>query len=76
MNFKNLSIYVQKQIDRFFRSYKNFVKTYVDDIVIHFDILKKHFSHFRQVFDMFVENNISIKSKKIFIDYLIVHLLN
>ena len=76
MNFKNSSIYVQKQINRFFRSYKNFVKAYVDDIVIHFDTLKKHFSHFRQIFDMLVENNISIKSKKVFIDYSIVHLLN
>ena len=76
MNFKNSSTYVQKQIDRFFRSYKDFVKVYVDDIVIHFDILKKHLSHFRQIFDMLVENNISIKSKKTFISYSIVHLLS
>ena len=76
MNYKNFSIYVQRQIDRLFRSFRIFAKTYVNDIVVHSNILQKHLIHFKQIFDMFKINNIFIKSKKIFIDYFIVHLLN
>ena len=76
MNYKNFFVYVQRQIDRLFRSFRIFVKTYVNDIVVHSNILQKHLIHFKQIFDMFKINNIFIKSKKIFIDYFIVHLLN
>ena len=75
MKYKNSSIYVQRQIDRFSRSYRNYAKIYVNDIVIHFEILKKHFRHFREIFNMFTINNIFIKSKKTFIDYFTMHLL-
>ena len=34
MKYKNSLVYVQRQIDRLFRAYRKFVKTYVDDIVI------------------------------------------
>ena len=76
MNYKNSSIYVQRQIDRFFRFYRAFAKTYVNDIVIHFNILQKHFTHLTKIFNMLRANNISIKFEKIFIDYFIVHLLD
>ena len=75
MKYKNSSIYVQRQIDRFLRSYRNYAKIYVNDIVIHFEILKKHFRHFKKIFNMFTINNIFIKSKKIFINYFTMHLL-
>ena len=76
MNYKNFFVYVQRQIDRLFRSFRTFSKTYVDDIVVHSNILQKHLTHLKQIFDMFKVNNIFIKSKKTFIDYSIVHLLN
>ena len=76
MNYKNSSTYVQRQINRFLRSYRLFVKTYVNDIVIHSSILQEHFAHLKLIFDMLNINNIFIKSKKTFIDYLTVHLLN
>ena len=76
MNYKNFFVYVQRQIDRLFRSFRAFAKTYVNDIVVHLNILQKHLVHFKQIFDMLKINNIFIKSKKIFIDYFIVHLLN
>ena len=75
MKYKNSLVYVQRQIDRLFRSYRHYVKTYVDDIVIYFKTLDEHKIHLRSIFDMFKINNISIKSKKIFIDYFTVHLL-
>ena len=76
MSYKNSSIYVQRQIDRLLRSYRTFAKTYVNDIVIHFSILQKHLAHLTKIFDMLRINNIFIKFKKIFIDYLIVHLFD
>ena len=75
MKYKNSSIYVQWQVDRLLRSYRNYAKVYVNDIVIHFEILKKHFRHFRKIFNVFTINNIFIKSKKTFIDYFTMHLL-
>ena len=76
MNYKNSSIYVQRQIDRFLRSYRAFAKTYVNDIVIHFSILQKHFAHLTKIFDMLRINNIFIKFEKTFIDYFTVHLFD
>ena len=76
MNYKNSSIYVQRQIDRFFRFYRVFAKTYVNDIVIHSNILQKHLAHLTKIFNMLRVNNISIKFEKIFTDYFIVHLLD
>ena len=76
MNYKNSSIYVQRQIDRLFRFYRTFAKTYVNDIVIHFNILQKHFAHFTKIFDMLRVNNMFIIFQKTFIDYFIVYLLN
>ena len=76
MSYKNSSIYVQRQIDRFFRFYRTFAKTYVDDIVIYSSILQKHFAHLTKIFDMLRVNNIFIKFEKTFIDYLTVHLFD
>ena len=76
MNYKNSSAYVQRQINRLLRSYRLFAKAYVNDIVIHSSILQEHFAHLKLIFDMLNDNNIFIKSKKAFINYLIVHLLN
>ena len=75
MKYKNSLAYMQKQIDRLLRFYK-FVKIYIDDIVIYFKILKKHVVHLREIFDIFIVNNIFIKSQKIFVEYFIVYLLN
>ena len=75
MRYKNFLVYVQRQIDRLFRLHRHYVKTYVDDIVIYFKIFNEHKTHLRSIFDMFKINNISIKLKKIFIDYFTIHLL-
>ena len=76
MKYKNSFVYVQRQINRLLRFYRRFVKAYVNDIVIYSKTLKKHFIHFDKIFDMLDSNNISIKSKKTFIDYFTIHLLN
>ena len=76
MSCKNSSIYVQRQIDRIFRSLRHCVRVYVDDVVIFFKTLEKHVSHLRAIFDLFVKLNIFIKSNKTFFDYSNVQLLD
>ena len=76
MNYKNSSIYVQRQIDRLLRKFRRFARAYVDDIVIYFKTTKKHIQHLRSVFDMLRQNNIFIKSNKVFLDYSSVRLLD
>ena len=46
MSYRNSFSYVQRQIDRVLRSYKQFVKIYINDIVIFSKLLQKHFDHF------------------------------
>ena len=48
----------------------------MNDIVMFFKIKEKHEQHLREVFEILIENNISIKSIKIFIDYSSISLLN
>ena len=76
INYKNLSAYVQKQINRLSRSYCKHAKTYVNDIMIFFKTLKKHKQHLRVVFDTLQSNNIFVKTTKFFIDYSFVQLLD
>ena len=76
MNYKNSSTYVQRQINRFLRLQRRFVKIYVNDIVIFFKTKKKHEKHLREIFEILTKNNISIKSTKIFINYSSISLLS
>lgn len=69
MRFRNFSIYVQRQIDRIFRSNQIIAKAYVDDIIIFSKTLQKHLTHLQKMFDILKFNNISIKLFKSFIDY-------
>ena len=76
MNFKNSSIYVQKQIDKLLCSHQQYVKIYINDIIIFFKTKKKHKIHLRIVFFVFKNNNIFIKFIKIFIENFFVLLLD
>jgi hypothetical protein len=69
MKYKNSSTYVQRQIDIILRKYRHFAKTYVNDIVIFFNSLKKHLRHLIQIFVLFKKYNIVIKTSKIYFDY-------
>ena len=76
MSCKNSSTYVQRQIDRIFRSLRHCVRVYVDDVVIFFKTFEEHVSHLRAIFDLFVKLSIFIKSSKAFFDYSNVQLLD
>ena len=76
MKFKNNSIYVQKKIDDILRTYREFVKIYINDIVVFNQILKKHLIHLNIIFQVMNFYDINFSSKKSFLNYFTIALLN
>ena len=76
MGYRNSPAYVQRIINKILRPYRHFCRAYVDDIVIFFTSLKKHLAHFRFVFSTFKKMNIYLSSRKSFLDYPFIQLLN
>jgi hypothetical protein len=75
MRYKNSFAYVQRQIDRLFRELI-FVKIFIDDIIIFSKNLDNHLAHLKEVFFILITNEISINSKKAFLSYAFVQLLD
>ena len=75
INYKNLSTYVQRQINRLLRKFRRFARAYINNIVIFFKITTKYTIYFRLIFDIFRKNNIFIKFNKKFLNYFFVQLL-
>ena len=75
MGYKGSIAYVQREIDRVLRPYRNFARVYVDDVVIASKTLKEHVEHLHQVFSLFVQKGISVKPTKSYIGYPSVKLL-
>ena len=73
IKYKNSFAYVQRQINRFLRKFRKFVRVYVNDIIIFFHIKTKHETHFHFVL---MKNNIFIKTIKTFLNYSNVSFLN
>lgn len=46
INYRNSFIYVQKMINRILRLFHYFCKKYINNIIIFFISLEKHFNHF------------------------------
>ena len=76
MSYRNSSIYVQRIINKIFRSYRYFCRVYVDNIVIFFMSLKEHLAHLRLVFSTLKKMNIHLSSRKSFLDYPSIQLLS
>ena len=62
-------------IDRILQNFCKFCQVYVNDIVIFFTTLKKHFEHLSQVFIKLNIMNIHFTMMKFFLEYLSVHFL-
>ena len=75
MRYKNSPSYVQRQVDTILKSHKNYVRDYIDDIVIFSKSLKEHVQHLHVIFQLFSDLNISLSLKKSFLEYSIVQLL-
>ena len=72
MRFINSVSYVQHQIDDILQSFHEFVQVYIDNIVMFSKILKKYKNHLHHFFSFFIEKNIIINLKKIFIRFSII----
>ena len=70
MKFKNSSTHVEQQMNNYVREYREFVKFYINDIVVFNKILKKHLQHLQKILNLFREMNITLKSSKTFLNYL------
>ena len=74
MNYRNSFVYVQRQIDRIFKSF-DFARAYVNDIVVFSNSLNDHVKHLQAIFQTFKTNNIWVNFKKTFLNYFSVRLL-
>ena len=64
IKYRNSSVYVQRQINLMLKSFKEFARAYVNDVVIFFNFLKKYLRHLIQIFQLFEEMNVIIKVSK------------
>ena len=78
MRYRNLSAYVQQMIDQILQSHCGFFRAYVDNIIIYIKMksLNNHLIHLNKVFKSLAEKGICLFSKKFFLRYLTVQLLN
>ena len=75
MGYKGSIAYVQREIDRVLRLYRDFARAYVDDVVIASKTLDEHVEHLYKVFALFLEKGISVKLIKFYVGYPSVKLL-
>ena len=76
MKFKNFFSYVQRQIDNLLHFHHQYVKAYVDDIVIFSKTLNEHLAHLRIIFKLLNIKDVILSIKKSFIDYSTITLLS
>ncbi len=76
MNYKNSFVYVQRQTDFMLSDLRDFVKAYIDDIVIFFKTLENHLHHLSLLFNRLLNYNVILNSKKVFLDYSFIMLLD
>ena len=75
INFKNSSFYVQRQTDQILRSYRDFSRVYMNDIIVFSKTLKKHIAHLRQIFQLFANKRDNLTFNKSFLNYSFIMLL-
>ena len=75
MNFKNFSSYVQRKIDAILRNLRDFIRVYVDDIVVFFNTFEKHMTHLHSMFQRLNFYDINLSLKKFFLNYFTIAFL-
>jgi hypothetical protein len=76
MSYKNSFVYVQRQTNFMLSDLRNFVKAYIDDIVIFFKTLEEHLHHLSLLFNHLFNYNVILNSKKVFLNYSFIILLD
>ena len=72
MRFKNFVLYVQRKMNEFLRLYRYFARCYINNIIIFSRIAKKHFQHLKTIFALFTHLKIILKSKNLYLNYLLI----
>ena len=67
---------MQRIIDRIFRFYRKFYKAYINNIVIFLIFLNKYIKYLNLIFKVLDNINIYLSSRKLFLNYLFIYLLN
>jgi len=63
-------------IDRILQQQRSYVRTYVNDIVIFFNMLKEHLNHLYNVFNVLDKMRIYFLLKKFYLAYSFIQLLS
>ena len=75
MGYKNSPPYVQRQMDKRLRPYRQFARCFIDDIVIFSKTLEEHIEHLRRIFKLLSDLNVTLDGRKAFLGYPSVKLL-
>ncbi len=75
MRYKNFSSYVQRQTNLMLKNLRDFVRAYMNDIIIFFKTLDDHLLHLRKIFQRLWHYNVALNSKKVFLNYSFIVLL-
>jgi hypothetical protein len=75
IKYKGSPPYVQQIIDIILRPYRQFVRCYVDDIIIFFKIFEEYIEYLNTIFELFNRIGITLKDLKIYLDYSSIILL-
>ena len=75
MNYKISFVYVQKQINKILTLF-DFVRVYVNDIVVFFKTQSEHVKYLQIIFQILKINNISINFKKTSLNYSSIKLFD
>ena len=75
MNYKESSLYFQQMMNWILYFYKNFIRFYIDDLIIFLKILNNHKQHLNTIWSLFNEIRISLNKVKTYLDYSFIILL-
>ena len=67
---------MQQQTDKILQKHYAYIKAYINNIIIFFKIFTEHFEHLQQVFITFQDHQVVLESKKSFLEYSSVLLLD
>ena len=67
---------MHRQMNNLMKSYRDFVRVYTDNIMIFNNSLKKHLNHLNKIFQLFDNYKITFKTKKIYLRYLFIFLID
>lgn len=75
IGFKNAPSFGQSFMDRLFFRHRDFIRVYIDDIVVFSDTFEEHIEHLCTLFETLTKHRLRISAEKSFIGYPAVKLL-